>query len=65
MNDLVRDLMTDKKTGEISLFGEVLAGCAAGGSQVIFTNPLEIVKIRLQGKIFFPFLFFLPFISHR
>ncbi|KAJ1982178.1 mitochondrial aspartate-glutamate transporter agc1 [Dimargaris xerosporica] len=48
MNDLVRKLMTDAKTGEISLAGEILAGCAAGGSQVIFTNPLEIVKIRLQ-----------------
>ena len=27
--------------------GEVVAG-SAGASQVIFTNPLEIVKIRLQ-----------------
>jgi solute carrier family 25 aspartate/glutamate transporter 12/13 len=25
-----------------------LAGAGAGASQVIFTNPLEIVKIRLQ-----------------
>ncbi|KAJ1977336.1 mitochondrial aspartate-glutamate transporter agc1 [Dimargaris verticillata] len=48
MNDLVRKLMTDAQTGEITLPGEILAGCAAGGSQVIFTNPLEIVKIRLQ-----------------
>ncbi|XP_067108540.1 electrogenic aspartate/glutamate antiporter SLC25A12, mitochondrial-like [Osmerus mordax] len=47
MNDFVRD----KFTGEdntIPLFAEVLAGATAGGSQVIFTNPLEIVKIRLQ-----------------
>ncbi|KAL6058726.1 Mitochondrial aspartate-glutamate transporter agc1, variant 2 [Balamuthia mandrillaris] len=29
---------------------EVLAGCGAGASQVIFTNPLEIVKIRLQTQ---------------
>jgi len=26
----------------------VIAGACAGGSQVVFTNPLEIVKIRLQ-----------------
>ncbi|KNE66973.1 hypothetical protein AMAG_11446 [Allomyces macrogynus ATCC 38327] len=48
MNDLVRSLVTDKDTGKIPLWGEILAGCTAGGSQVIFTNPLEIVKIRLQ-----------------
>ena len=27
---------------------EILAGSCAGASQVVFTNPLEIVKIRLQ-----------------
>merc|ERR1712136_739643 len=51
MNDFVRDqLRTD---GKVSLWGEILAGGCAGGSQVVFTNPLEIVKIRLQvaGKI--------------
>ncbi|KAI9008111.1 mitochondrial carrier domain-containing protein [Gaertneriomyces semiglobifer] len=48
MNDLVRSHLKDKKTGEIPLWGEILAGCTAGGSQVVFTNPLEIVKIRLQ-----------------
>nr|XP_045619991.1 calcium-binding mitochondrial carrier protein Aralar1-like [Procambarus clarkii] len=47
VNDLVRDKLTDKK-GNIPLWGEILAGSCAGGSQVIFTNPLEIVKIRLQ-----------------
>jgi solute carrier family 25 aspartate/glutamate transporter 12/13 len=46
MNDLMRDkLSTD---GRISLAAEVLAGGCAGASQVVFTNPLEIVKIRLQ-----------------
>ena len=30
------------------MWAEVLAGACAGGSQVVFTNPLEIVKIRLQ-----------------
>ncbi|KAG5887871.1 hypothetical protein JTB14_011406 [Gonioctena quinquepunctata] len=47
MNDLVRDKLMDKN-GNLPLYGEILAGCCAGGSQVIFTNPLEIVKIRLQ-----------------
>jgi Mitochondrial carrier protein len=49
MNDLVRTILKDKKSGELPLYAEILAGCAAGGSQVLFTNPLEIVKIRLQG----------------
>ncbi|KAF8982449.1 mitochondrial aspartate-glutamate transporter agc1 [Entomortierella lignicola] len=47
MNDLVRSHLTDKN-GNITLTGELIAGGTAGGSQVIFTNPLEIVKIRLQ-----------------
>ncbi|XP_050300438.1 calcium-binding mitochondrial carrier protein Aralar1 isoform X2 [Anthonomus grandis grandis] len=47
VNDLVRDKLTDKN-GRIPLWGEILSGGCAGGSQVVFTNPLEIVKIRLQ-----------------
>ncbi|XP_064018912.1 electrogenic aspartate/glutamate antiporter SLC25A12, mitochondrial isoform X1 [Pogoniulus pusillus] len=47
VNDLVRDKFTSKD-GSIPLPAEVLAGGCAGASQVIFTNPLEIVKIRLQ-----------------
>uniref|UniRef100_A0A8B9L7M1 Solute carrier family 25 member 12 n=1 Tax=Astyanax mexicanus TaxID=7994 RepID=A0A8B9L7M1_ASTMX len=47
VNDLVRDKCT-QKDGSIPLAAEILAGGCAGGSQVIFTNPLEIVKIRLQ-----------------
>ncbi|CAG0896586.1 unnamed protein product [Darwinula stevensoni] len=47
VNDLVRDKFTDA-SGKIPLYGEIIAGGCAGGSQVIFTNPLEIVKIRLQ-----------------
>ncbi|KAM3861984.1 electrogenic aspartate/glutamate antiporter SLC25A12, mitochondrial-like [Diretmus argenteus] len=47
VNDFIRDkFTTDDDT--IALAAEVLAGGCAGGSQVIFTNPLEIVKIRLQ-----------------
>jgi len=32
----------------LPIWGEVLAGGCGGASQVMFTNPLEIVKIRLQ-----------------
>uniref|UniRef100_A0A672IUR3 Calcium-binding mitochondrial carrier protein Aralar1-like n=1 Tax=Salarias fasciatus TaxID=181472 RepID=A0A672IUR3_SALFA len=47
VNDFVRDKFT-QKDNSIPLFAEIMAGGCAGGSQVIFTNPLEIVKIRLQ-----------------
>ncbi|KAK8146896.1 hypothetical protein MY1884_002729 [Beauveria asiatica] len=47
VNDLVRGHFTNKK-GEINLWAEIFAGASAGGCQVVFTNPLEIVKIRLQ-----------------
>ncbi|WFD36607.1 Structural maintenance of chromosomes protein 2 [Malassezia cuniculi] len=47
VNDLVRNLSSDSN-GNITLPFELLAGGMAGGAQVIFTNPLEIVKIRLQ-----------------
>ncbi|KAL1925359.1 uncharacterized protein VTP21DRAFT_242 [Calcarisporiella thermophila] len=48
VNDLVRGKLKNKDTGEIWWGYEVIAGGTAGGCQVIFTNPLEIVKIRLQ-----------------
>jgi len=48
VNDLVRGRAMDPETGRIKLFWEFIAGGSAGGCQVIFTNPLEIVKIRLQ-----------------
>lgn len=62
MNDFVRDKLTTD--GRISFLSEVFAGGCAGASQVVFTNPLEIVKIRLQvageitngPKVFFVFL---------
>uniref|UniRef100_A0AAX7SY59 EF-hand domain-containing protein n=1 Tax=Astatotilapia calliptera TaxID=8154 RepID=A0AAX7SY59_ASTCA len=47
VNDFVRDKFTEKDD-TIPLFAEIMAGGCAGASQVIFTNPLEIVKIRLQ-----------------
>ena len=46
VNDLVRDIF--RKDGKIPIQYEILAGGCAGASQVMFTNPLEIVKIRLQ-----------------
>lgn len=50
VNDLLRNMFTDRSKGEIYLPLEILAGGGAGASQVIFTNPLEIVKIRLQTQ---------------
>ena len=48
VNDLVRGYFTDKDTNKIPLRAEILSGASAGACQVVFTNPLEIVKIRLQ-----------------
>lgn len=50
MNDLMRSLLRDRRTGELTLASEIVSGGTAGASQVIFTNPLEIVKIRLQTQ---------------
>ncbi|KAH8927521.1 mitochondrial carrier [Atractiella rhizophila] len=48
VNDLIRGKARDPVTGNIGLGWELIAGGGAGGCQVVFTNPLEIVKIRLQ-----------------
>ncbi|CAO3579672.1 unnamed protein product [Absidia cylindrospora] len=48
VNDFVRNKLANKQTGEIKFWQEMIAGGSAGASQVVFTNPLEIVKIRLQ-----------------
>lgn len=47
VNDFVRDKLMDKN-GNLPLLAEIMSGSCAGASQVVFTNPLEIVKIRLQ-----------------
>jgi solute carrier family 25 aspartate/glutamate transporter 12/13 len=55
VNDFLRDLFgADGPDGEVYFPLEVLAGMGAGASQVVFTNPIEIVKIRLQvqGEIY-------------
>lgn len=49
VNDLVRRLgRNHSPDGIITVPWEVLAGSCAGTCQVVFTNPLEITKIRLQ-----------------
>jgi len=50
INDLVRFKLTDKKTGQISILSEAIAGATAGFSQVIVTGPYELVKVRLQTQ---------------
>jgi len=50
VNDLVRFKCTDKKTGYISIWAEMLAGALAGLSQVVATGPYELVKVRLQTQ---------------
>ncbi|KAK3378375.1 mitochondrial carrier domain-containing protein [Podospora didyma] len=47
VNDLVRGFFGDNQ-GKIWWGHELIAGGSAGACQVVFTNPLEIVKIRLQ-----------------
>ncbi|XP_065883416.1 electrogenic aspartate/glutamate antiporter SLC25A12, mitochondrial-like isoform X2 [Dysidea avara] len=46
-NDTMRDLLTTKD-GKLAVWKECIAGGCGGACQVLFTNPLEIVKIRLQ-----------------
>lgn len=48
VNDLARSFFAPKDTGKILWPQELFAGGLAGACQVVFTNPLEIVKIRLQ-----------------
>jgi len=48
MNDLARDKLRQANDGKLPVWAEMVAGGCGGASQVMFTNPLEIVKIRLQ-----------------
>lgn len=48
MNDLARDKLRQANGGQLPIWAEMVAGATGGASQVMFTNPLEIVKIRLQ-----------------
>ena len=47
-NDFVRDKISEANHGHLSVFGEMMAGACSGIVNVFFSNPLEIVKIRLQ-----------------
>ncbi|CAB4254359.1 similar to Saccharomyces cerevisiae YPR021C AGC1 Mitochondrial amino acid transporter, acts both as a glutamate uniporter and as an aspartate- glutamate exchanger [Maudiozyma barnettii] len=49
VNDFMRKRLVGNQN-QLSVSGEVLSGASAGMCQVIFTNPIEIVKIRLQVK---------------
>lgn len=49
VNDFMRHFFMDKNR-TIKLHNEILSGAIAGACQVVFTNPLEIVKIRLQVR---------------
>lgn len=48
VNDLMRSVLRRKSDNSLTLVREAIAGGCAGACQVVFTNPLEIVKIRLQ-----------------
>ncbi|CCH62214.1 hypothetical protein TBLA_0G02760 [Henningerozyma blattae CBS 6284] len=50
VNDKMRFNLKNWNNGKLTLPLEVISGACAGTCQVIFTNPLEIVKIRLQVK---------------
>lgn len=50
MNDFLREAFEDEHSGEISIGKQILAAAGAGTTQVIATNPMEIVKIRLQTQ---------------
>lgn len=49
VNDYLRKQLIDKN-GHLHKISEVISGASAGACQVMFTNPVEIVKIRLQVK---------------
>jgi len=49
VNDFLRLKLRDDR-GEVSLARGALAGAVAGFTQCVATNPMEIVKIRLQVR---------------
>ncbi|SCU92625.1 LAME_0F00782g1_1 [Lachancea meyersii CBS 8951] len=49
VNDYVRRKLMDSNH-HLSFPLELVSGAAAGACQVVFTNPLEVVKIRLQVR---------------
>jgi len=53
VNEKMRETLEDAN-GEISLPNQVLAGGTAGFCQVVATNPMEIVKLRVQLQATLP-----------
>lgn len=47
VNEAMREAL-ERPDGSISLLSEIAAGATAGFVQVIATNPMEIIKIRMQ-----------------
>jgi solute carrier family 25 aspartate/glutamate transporter 12/13 len=49
VNDLLRGLATNKERDQkFHLFLEIVSGGCAGACQLLVTNPLELIKIRMQ-----------------
>ncbi|AET41656.1 citrin Ecym_8386 [Eremothecium cymbalariae DBVPG len=49
VNDYMRSILAGRDR-KLNLSSEIISGATAGACQVVFTNPLEIIKIRLQVK---------------
>ncbi|XP_024532617.1 calcium-binding mitochondrial carrier protein Aralar2 isoform X1 [Selaginella moellendorffii] len=50
VNELLLELLEHVMPGTGLWFLELIAGSGGGFSQVVFTNPMEIVKVRLQTQ---------------
>jgi len=53
VNDILREKLTHTD-GTLSIEREILAGAGAGFFQVIATNPMELIKIRMQMQSLLP-----------
>ena len=53
VNEALREIF-EREDGSIALHHEVLSGAGAGTVQVVATNPMEIVKIRMQMQALLP-----------
>eukprot|EP00298_Acanthocystis_sp_HF-20_P016689 c21556_g1_i1.p1 GENE.c21556_g1_i1~~c21556_g1_i1.p1 ORF type:complete len:762 (-),score=380.30 c21556_g1_i1:53-2338(-) len=49
-NDFLRGVFKREGDAQVRLPFEIVSGACAGGMQVFFTNPYELVKIRLQWQ---------------
>jgi len=52
-NELFREYF-EKDDGSIEVYQEIIAGGGAGFCQVIATNPMELIKIRMQMQALLP-----------